>query len=117
MFGDKGKNLYKTNDYAEKRCADDDAVKVYVRNRNREKQPIKYDAQAQHKCRENRHPVKISVKTVHNFPPLQVHVRKFFYGVSIEFILMLLVFIFPLAFSKKIVIIALVPAVANGGDG
>jgi hypothetical protein len=30
---------------------------------------------------------------------------------------MLLNFTFPLAFSKKIVIIAVVPAVANGGDG
>ena len=92
MFGNNGKNLYKTNDYAEKRCADDDAVKVYVRNRDREKEPIKDDTQAQHKRRENRHPVKISVKTVHNFPPLQVHVRKFFYGVSIEFILIVVVF-------------------------
>ena len=98
MFGDKGKNLDKTNDYAEKRRTDNYASKVYVRNRNREKQPIKDDAQAQHKRRKNRHAVKILMKTVHILPPLRFYVRKFFYGVSIEIILMLSFFIFLLAF-------------------
>jgi hypothetical protein len=98
MFGDKGKNLDKTDDYAEKRRADNYAIKVYVRNRNREKQPIKDDAQAQYKRRENCHAVKILMKTVHIFPPLRFYVRKFFDGVSIEIIPVFCSFTFLLAF-------------------